>query len=294
MLPIASASDVPIIAVTGMGNLVLPATALACALGSEVSFWNLSEPSSTTAIMTLRPAAALAVSRFDHGLPGGSGSGIFSSSMSSSSKVQSIIAPPKMSIIVLNCADFVSSDILYPLITVLETHKQSQQKSNIGGGGRGITSPRFNLQLFVICESNSTLLRLQRTALTARKRVAVLDASNFDSDPGATLRFTSQFSTSSETLISERGTAWVLKSLTANHRALLNALADVVTEAQPSISFDSLLGICNESMIASTYSALRGVLSELCDHGIVELDRKNNLVTLKVPTADVKAALLTR
>jgi hypothetical protein len=294
MLPIASASDVPIIAVTGMGNLVLPATALACALGSEVSFWNLSEPSSTAAIMTLRPAAALAVSRFDHGLPGGSGSGIFSSSMSSSSKVQSIIAPPKMSIIVLNCADFVSSDILYPLITVLEAHKQSQQQSSIGGGGRGITSPRFNLQLFVICESNSTLLRLQRTALTARKRVAVLDASNFDSDPGATLRFTSQFSTSSETLISERGTAWVLKSLTANHRALLNALTDVVTEAQPSISFDSLLGICNESMIASTDSALRGVLSELCDHGIVELDRKNNLVTLKVPTADVKAALLTR
>jgi len=299
MLPIAGASDVPIVAVTGIGNLVLPATALACALGSEVSFWNIAEPSSTAAIMSLRPAAALAVSRFDGGLPGGSGSGIFSSSMSSSSKVQAIVAPPKLSIVVLNCAEFVSSDLLIPLITVLEAHMNSQRRQVVmtaegGGGGRSL-SPRFNLQLFVVCESNSTLLRLQRTALTARKRVAILDASNLDSDPGGSSRFvSSQFSVSGETLISERGTAWVLKSLTANHRALLNALTDVVTEAQPSISFDSLLSICNESMIASTDSALRGVLSELCDHGIVELDRKNNLVTLKVPAADVKAALATR
>jgi hypothetical protein len=249
--------------------------------------------------MSLRPAAALAVSRFDVGLPGGSGSGIFSSSVSSSSRVQALVAPPKLSIVVLNCAEFVSSDLLIPLITVLEAHMNSQRRQVVmttegGGGGRSL-SPRFNLQLFVVCESNSTLLRLQRTALTARKRVAILDASNLDSDPGGSPRFvSSQFSVSGETLISERGTAWVLKSLTANHRALLNALTDVVTEAQPSISFDSLLSICNESMIASTDSALRGVLSELCDHGIVELDRKNNLVTLKVPAADVKAALATR
>jgi hypothetical protein len=144
----------------------------------------------------------------------------------------------------------------------------------------------------VVCESNTSLLRLQRTAITTKtkKRIAILDASNFDPDPGATSRCVSQFSTQGETLISERGTAWVLKSLTANHRALLHALADVVSEAQPSISFDSLLSLCNESMIASTDSALRGILSELCDHGIIDLDRKNNLVTLKVPAADIKAS----
>jgi hypothetical protein len=282
MLPIASASDVPIIAITGIGNLVLPATALACALGAEVAFWNIAESTATSAILNLRPSAALAVSRFDGGLPGGSGSGLWSSSASSSSKVLALISPPTLCVIVLHVGEYSSSDLLLPLLSVLDSHTQSQASG----------APRFKLQLFVVCESNTSLLRLQRTAITTKnkKRIAILDASNFDPDPGATSRFVSQFSSQGETLISERGTAWVLKSLTANHRALLHALADVVTEAQPSISFDSLLSLCNESMIASTDSALRGILSELCDHGIVDLDRKNNLVTLKVPAADIKAS----
>jgi len=75
-IPLASADDGSVVLVTGSGNLVLPSTALACAVGDCVAFWDMAAGAEGLAAVTaVRPAAATAAALFDSGLPGGSGSG---------------------------------------------------------------------------------------------------------------------------------------------------------------------------------------------------------------------------
>ena len=121
----------------------------------------------------------------------------------------------------------------------------------------------------------------------------VLEAPNLEADPGAARRFVKDArDAAGEARGSAQGTAWVLRSLTANHRAILELLADSVTDAAPSVGFDALLSACNEALLSSTDAVLRGQLGELCDHGIVGLDRRNGLVTLLIKKGELATALL--
>ncbi len=87
----------------------------------------------------------------------------------------------------------------------------------------------------------------------------------------------------------EEGTAWVLRSLTPNHRGILALILENTTAEDSAIAFDALFDQARDAMLASTEAALRSHLVELVDHGIIR--RKGAVITLLLPRDVVQTAL---
>jgi hypothetical protein len=87
------------------------------------------------------------------------------------------------------------------------------------------------------------------------------------------------------------GTAWVLRSLTPNHRGILQLVLDNTrgSGAAATLPFDTLLDLAADALLATTDAALRSALVELVDHGIVA--RGAGGVSLRLGRAEVAAAL---
>ena len=90
---------------------------------------------------------------------------------------------------------------------------------------------------------------------------------------------------------SAQGAVYVLRSLTRNHRGVLEHIAAAVTDAAPDMAFDALLAACSDSMLASTEGALRSLLNELCDHRVVAYRAAAGVVSLLIPKAELEAAM---
>ncbi len=89
-----------------------------------------------------------------------------------------------------------------------------------------------------------------------------------------------------------KGVAWVLQSLTPNHRSILRVLLELavsVDKAAPAASYDALREECENQMLARTEASLKQHLGELIDHGIVE--RAGGRVVVKGSRAELEAAL---
>jgi hypothetical protein len=85
-----------------------------------------------------------------------------------------------------------------------------------------------------------------------------------------------------------QGVSWVLRSLTSSHKSVLAKVLAGVKAGKPH-TVDSLLKLCKQGMVVRNAVELRGVVTELTDHGIIA--QQSGVFTLKASAAEVEAAL---
>jgi hypothetical protein len=82
--------------------------------------------------------------------------------------------------------------------------------------------------------------------------------------------------------------SWVLRSLTSSHKCVLAMVLAGIKAGKPH-TVDSLLKLCKQGMVVRNAVELRGVVTELTDHGIVT--QQAGAFKLKASAAEVEAAL---
>jgi hypothetical protein len=82
--------------------------------------------------------------------------------------------------------------------------------------------------------------------------------------------------------------SWVLRSLTSSHKSVLAMVLAGVKAGKPH-TVDSLLKLCKQGMVVRNAVELRGVVTELADHGIIT--QQAGVFKLKASGAEVEAAL---
>jgi hypothetical protein len=80
----------------------------------------------------------------------------------------------------------------------------------------------------------------------------------------------------------------VLRSLTSSHSSVLALVLAGVKDGKPH-TVDTLLKVCKQRMLARNAQELRGVVTELTDHGIIV--QKEGTYVLKASAAEVEEAL---
>ncbi len=85
-----------------------------------------------------------------------------------------------------------------------------------------------------------------------------------------------------------QGVSWVLRSLTSSHKAVL-AMVVAGVKAGKAHTVDSLLKLCKQGMVVRNAVELRGVVTELTDHGIIT--QHAGVYRLKAALGEVEAAL---
>jgi len=93
-----------------------------------------------------------------------------------------------------------------------------------------------------------------------------------------------------------KGIVHVLKSLTVNHRELLETLAETILDDSPNgLSFQSFYDECYDSMLVSNDSQFRELLGELIDHNLVKIkkDSAEDLYTIPYPPEVIRKHILT-
>ena len=88
--------------------------------------------------------------------------------------------------------------------------------------------------------------------------------------------------------VQAQGVAWVLRSLTSNHRSVLKLVLSGVKDGKLH-TVDTLLKQCKAQMLVRNAVELRGVVTELTDHGIIT--QHSGVFKLKASIGEVEAAL---
>lgn len=85
------------------------------------------------------------------------------------------------------------------------------------------------------------------------------------------------------------GISWLLQSITRSQKEVLRFIVEAA-EVGKTLSLDALLKLCKSSLTATSMPALKALLTEVVDHGVVEL-APGGTVELKADLGEVKAAL---
>jgi hypothetical protein len=126
----------------------------------------------------------------------------------------------------------------------------------------------------------------ERLALTS----TCLDVSNTEV---CELRRLFDVSATRERTAAKEGVEWVLRSLTSNHKAILETIVEHATVqdagALPSIELEELFELTSATLTVTSQAVLRLQIGELIDHGIVE--RRGGSVILAQPPQFIRQVL---